>query len=67
MLRTRRNETDEYTTSGRRKTICAQCGYNLTESDTALRVYETGDIIHWDCRVDYFDENMEEFADVWEV
>lgn len=67
MLRKRRNETEEYTANGRRKTVCAQCGYMLVSGDTALRVHETGDIIHRECRVDYFDDNMEEFADFMEV
>ena len=51
-----------FSAHGRHMTVCAQCGYRLMKSDTVLNVNETGDLIHKDCWVDYFDENLGLFA-----
>ncbi|MBP3580323.1 MAG: hypothetical protein J6K12_03630 [Clostridia bacterium] len=58
----RQKNIDDFTAGGCHITACAQCGYQLINGDSALRVHETGDIIHKDCWMDYFDENMGEFA-----
>ena len=44
-------------------TVCAQCGYRFVHGDEALKIKETGDIIHNDCYVDYMDDNVEEIAE----
>lgn len=44
-------------------TVCAQCGYRFTPGDEALRIKETGDIVHNECYVDYMDDNIDEIAD----
>lgn len=44
-------------------TICAQCGYRFIKGDEALRVKETGDIIHRECYMDYTDDNVTELTD----
>lgn len=43
-------------------TVCAQCGYRFESGDEALRVNETGDVIHVDCWMDYTDDNIDEFT-----
>ncbi len=40
-------------------TVCAQCGYRLTENDDAVKVLYTGDVIHRDCLADYCEDNAE--------
>lgn len=47
-------------------TVCAQCGYRFVSGDDALRIKETGDIIHNDCFFDYMDDNMDEIAEKME-
>ena len=47
-------------------TVCAQCGYRFTRGDEALRIKETGDIVHNDCYVDYMDDNMAELVEKME-
>ena len=44
-------------------TVCAQCGYRFAVGDEALRIKETGDIVHSECYIDYVDDNMEEFTE----
>ena len=43
-------------------TVCAQCGYRFEKGDEVLEINETGDVIHEDCRADYFEDNIEEFS-----
>ncbi len=43
-------------------TACAQCGYRFEKGDVALEINETGDVIHDGCRMDYFEDNIEEFS-----
>ena len=62
MIGNRQEIIDDFTASRCHITACAQCGYRLIKGDSVLRVNETGDVIHRDCWIDYFDENMEEFA-----
>lgn len=47
-------------------TVCAQCGYRFERGDEALRIKETGDIVHNDCYVDYMDDNVTELAESME-
>lgn len=44
-------------------TVCAQCGYRFTRGDEALRIKETGDIVHSECYIDYADDNIDELAE----
>lgn len=39
-------------------TVCAQCGYRFTKFDDAVRVNDTGDVIHKECWMEYSDENI---------
>ena len=50
----------------RHRTMCAQCGYLFERGDEALRVHETGDIIHKDCWQEYTDDNLYQMSDAVE-
>ena len=47
-------------------TVCAQCGYRFTKGDDAIRIRQTGDIIHTDCFIDYSEDNREELTEEFE-
>ncbi len=47
-------------------TVCAQCGYRFARGDEALRVKQTGDVIHVECFMDYTDDNKDELTDILE-
>jgi hypothetical protein len=47
-------------------TVCAQCGYRFIKGDEALRIKQTGDIIHSDCFIDYSEDNREELSEEFE-
>lgn len=51
---------------GGHATVCAQCGYRFVKGDEALRIKQTGDIIHSDCFIDYNEDNAEELAEKFE-
>ena len=57
------NSTGMYATGICHNTVCAQCGYRFVSGDEALRVKETGDIIHKGCWMDYSDDHMNELAE----
>ena len=42
---------------------CAQCGYEIAESDEAAVIAATGDIIHRACWEEYAADNADEFFD----
>lgn len=44
-------------------TVCAQCGYRFIKGDDALRIRQTGDIIHESCWMDYADDNVSELSE----
>ena len=46
-----------------RSTACASCGYRFEKNDEMLHIHQTGDYIHKDCRMEYFEDNISEFAD----
>ena len=52
-----------YLDFGGRSTVCAQCGYGFVKGDEALRIKETGDIIHRECYMDYTDDNIDELSE----
>ena len=62
MIQKRQELMEDFTKSRCHITACAQCGYRLIVGDSALHVHETGDVIHKDCWMDYFEENMDNFA-----
>lgn len=47
-------------------TVCAQCGYRFARGEGALKIRQTGDVIHRECFMDYTDDNKEELCDVLE-
>lgn len=47
-------------------TVCAQCGYRFARGDEALRIKQTGDVVHSECYIDYTDDNRGELADILE-
>lgn len=55
---------NDYTDFSGHMTVCAQCGYRFVDGDEALRVRQTGDIIHRDCWMDYTEDNREELSDI---
>ena len=57
---------NEFMDFGGVATVCAQCGYRLVRGDEALRVKQTGDIIHNECFMDYTDDNKTELTDIFE-
>ena len=52
----------EMPASRMRHTVCASCGYRFERNDEVYRIHETGDVIHRDCRMEYFEDNIDEFA-----
>ena len=62
MIQKRQELIEDFVKSRHHVTACAQCGYRLISGDSVLRIHETGDVIHRDCWMDYFEENMDSFA-----
>ncbi len=52
----------EFQDGNRHMTVCAWCGYRFERGDEALRVKDTGDIIHKDCWMEYSDDNVQELT-----
>ncbi len=44
-------------------TLCAQCGYRFVRGDEALKIHETGDIVHYECLMDYTEDNVDTLCD----
>lgn len=57
------NFKDLYTNLTRHSTVCAQCGYRFISGDEAMKILQTGDIVHRDCWIDYADDYSDELTE----
>lgn len=41
------------------QTVCAGCGYRFVKGDDAVKVKQTGDVVHRECWVDYANDSID--------